>query len=108
MLIDIESFRFKLAKELGKSLVEIDDMSYSEFYQWYKYSERELFTSDRLEVMIAQLTAVTINIAKTKSKDKKLTSSLDFLISIDEETKEFHRKQAKENDLFNMMRGFKK
>jgi len=103
----MDKFRFRLARELNKSLAEIDEMPYNEFIQWLEYSKIEPFGVERNEMMIAQLSALIFNLELRKSKSKERREALDFLISIDEETKK-EIKQTRLNDgLMNFMRGFK-
>ena len=59
-------------------------ISSREFSEWIAYSQLEPFTDQRLELMIAQLTAIVANIA-SKGKAYKIE---DFLLKIDAEHKE--------------------
>jgi len=103
----IEVFRFRLARELNKSLAEIDEMPFNEFWEWYEYSKKEPFSVDRNEFMIAQLTALIMNVEIRKSKSKKFKEAIDFLISIDEDTKKEIKQKELNDGLKNFMRGFK-
>lgn len=104
----IERFRFRLARELNKSLAEIDNMPFDEFYEWYEYSKKEPFNVDRNEFMIAQLSALMVNIDIKNSKSKKFRNTLDFLISIDEDTKEDIKRKELSDSLQEAMKGNKR
>ena len=101
-------FRFRLARELGKSLAEIDEITLKEFYEWYEYSNSEPFSVERNELMIAQLTAAVLNIEIAKSKSNKYREPLDFLISVSENTKKEIKQKKLDDGLMSFMMGVKK
>ncbi len=99
-MVELGDFRFTLAKELNKSLSEIDKMPYSEFVEWYKYSQRKPFLADRLESLLATLSALTFNVNSEKPK----LQALDFFVSIDEDTKKQMKRAELSSGLMGMMR----
>jgi hypothetical protein len=55
-------------------------MSMSEYKQWQEYYKHEPFLSDRLEVLIANLTSIFANTKRQKNSDKVYEAS-DFTLS---------------------------
>ena len=72
-----------------------DTMSVREFFQWIEYSKLEPLGEDRIEYMIAQLTALTVNI-----NSKKKVQVIDFLISLDKDKKDKVKLDKMQVDLF--------
>ena len=92
-LTEDEKFSLDLSKHLGISLGDVDNMPYSDFIMWYKYSLEKPFNST--EIMLAQLTALTYNIHSKKPK-----STMDFLVSMPESKKEEIRMETMHKGLF--------
>lgn len=63
-----------------------DEMSAREFFEWVEYSNEEPLLNDRIEIMLAQLTALTNNI-----HSKKKLKPVDFLVSMSNEKKKAHK-----------------
>lgn len=99
-MLELSDFRFTLARELGKTLSEIDELPLSELHEWFEYSQRKPFLVDRVESLLATLTAITFNI---NSKNTKLRP-LDFFVSIDEDTKKHIKQKELSNNLMGFMR----
>lgn len=73
-------FMFKLAGHLSMTVGELKQrMSYKELNQWTEYYSHEPFIADRLEKMIAQLTALMaqVNGSTASTIDFTLTSTED-------------------------------
>ena len=94
-ITELDRFSFKLASHLGMTVSELDErMTAREFYQWMEYSNIEPLMSDRIEIMVAQLTSLMYNVNAKKSKD-----TMEFLISLSEDDKKSHKQQKTERDL---------
>lgn len=85
-------FLFKLCLNLGyKSVSELENsLSANELIEWYEYYKEEQFMADRLELQIATLSAMVYS-----SSGGKDLSAVDFMISVDDETKEKQRAKEK-------------
>ncbi len=92
-LTEDDKFSLDLSKHLGISLDEVNDMPYSDFIMWYKYSQEKPFNST--EIMLAQLTALLYNIHSKKPK-----STMDFLVYMPEDKKEEIRMESMQKGLF--------
>ena len=79
------------------TVAELDEkMSAREFFEWYEYAKKEPLIADRLETMLASLSSIIYN-----SNSKKHLQAIDFLVSLDEETKESIKMEKLHKDLFN-------
>lgn len=96
-------FLFKLCSHLGyKSVAELENsLSSKELYEWYEYYQEEQFMADRLEVMLATLTAITYN-----AHGGKDLSSIDFMISVSKELKENIKAKEKQKKIFEALDSF--
>ncbi len=70
-------------------------MSAKEFFKWIEYFKSEPQQADRLEMMLAQLTALMYNM-----NSKKPIKTMDFLISLDEDIKKSIKMEQMQKDLF--------
>ena len=76
-------FSFTLAHHLGMTVEQLHrTMPAGEYFQWQEVLLGKERQPEPLEQMIAQLTAITVNI-NSKSK----TQPVDFLVSLDEDTR---------------------
>lgn len=80
------------------TVAELDErMSAREFYQWIEYSQEEPLLADRVETMLAQLNATLYNV----NSPKKKLGVIDFLVSLDEDSKKSIKTKQLQKDLFN-------
>ena len=78
------------------TVADLDDtMTVREFFQWIEYAKLEPLGEDRIEYMIAQLTALTVNI-----NSKKKVQVIDFLISLDKKKRDKVKLDKMQVDLF--------
>lgn len=100
-ITELERFSFKLAGHLGMTVSELEEtMTAREFYQWIEYAEIEPLLSDRMEIMLAQLTSLMYNVNSKKAK-----GTMEFLISFSEDDKKLHKQKKTESDLKEFLRG---
>lgn len=78
---EVTRFKFKLAAHLGMTLGELETrMSYKELFKWMEYHKIEPFVADRIERMLAQLTAANMSAASGKQ-----SFAFEYMISLTEE-----------------------
>ncbi len=92
-LTEDDKFALDLSKHLGISLDEVNNMPYSDFIMWHRYSLEKPFNST--EIMLVQLTALLYNIHSKKPK-----STTDFIVSMPEDKKEEIRMESMQKGLF--------
>lgn len=69
-------FKFKLAGHLGMTVSQLENtMSHKEFMEWQEYAIQEPLLSDRVELMLAQLTStlIRVNGGKATANDMMIT-----------------------------------
>ena len=96
-------FLFKLCSHLGyKSVAEMENsLSINEFLEWQDYYREEQFLADRLELMIATLTAITYS----ANGGKDLTA-VDFMLSVSIEEKEKAKQKERNAKVFSALESF--
>lgn len=71
-------FKLRLAVNLGKSLKEINGMSFSEYQSWATYDATELLPDRRIELQLAEIAYL---IAATNAKTPSRYQVSDFMPS---------------------------
>lgn len=102
-MLPSRKFLFKLCSHLGyKSVAELENsLSANELLEWHEYYQEEQFMPDRIELMIATLTAITYN-----AHGGKDLTTVDFMLSVSNEQKEKEKAKVKQKKIFESLDTF--